>query len=373
MWRVEVGVSARTAALRPITQIAVLATGGFLLAAGDVSAGDLLAASRYALLGAGAGTAVSHLHRLARARPAARRIAAVLARPRLRYGDRDLPDGPGRLEFRGVTAGPLRDVDLVVPEGLTVALVGRPGAGASLLAALAGRLAEPEAGRVLLDGVPLADLSHRALRTAVCHAFARPAPLGRTLQDMIAFGAAGPGDRHGPEPGVVRAAARAAGADGFVRRLPRGYDTPPAEAPLSAGDAQRLGLARAFAHRGRLLIFDDALPGLDTVTGLQVGRAITDELCGRTRIIVARRASTAKRADLVAWLDGGGVRAVDRHDRLWREPDYRSVFQPGPSPAAHPDTRPLSRPGSAPATERAGFGPAAAEPVEARAIRGSGT
>ncbi|MEV4185532.1 ATP-binding cassette domain-containing protein, partial [Streptosporangium canum] len=125
----------------------------------------------------------------------------------------------------------------------------------------------------------------------------------------------------------VRAAARAACADTFVRRLPLGYDTPLEEAPMSGGERQRIGLARAFAHGERLLILDDATSSLDTVTERQVSGALAGELRGRTRLIVAHRVATAAAADRVIWLDGGRVRAYDSHRVLWDDPGYRAVFQ----------------------------------------------
>jgi ATP-binding cassette subfamily B protein len=123
----------------------------------------------------------------------------------------------------------------------------------------------------------------------------------------------------------VEAASRAADAHDFVSRLPLGYDTPLVDAPLSGGEAQRLGLARAW-HASRLLVLDDATSSLDTVTELRISRTLTADGSGRTRLIVTHRAGTAARADLVAWLDAGRLRAVGPHDRLWRDPAYREVF-----------------------------------------------
>ncbi|WP_260867859.1 ABC transporter ATP-binding protein [Streptomyces sp. SAJ15] len=232
---------------------------------------------------------------------------------------------PGTLEMRGVGAVRggrvvLHDVDLWVPGGSSVAVVGRSGSGKSVLAALAGRLADPDRGRVLLDGVPLPELRHDVLRRAVGYAFERPALLGDTLGDTIALGL------DEPPPARVAAAARAACADEFIRLLPGGYATPCAAAPLSGGEAQRLGLARAFAHDGRVLVLDDATSSLDTVTERRVVRALSDPATRRTRLVVAHRAATAARADLVAWLDGGRLRAVAPHAELWRDPSYRAVF-----------------------------------------------
>ncbi|NEA25573.1 ATP-binding cassette domain-containing protein, partial [Actinomadura bangladeshensis] len=140
-----------------------------------------------------------------------------------------------------------------------------------------------------------------------------------------------------PPDARLAEAARAARADGFIRRLPGGYDTPLADAPMSGGELQRMGLARAFAHAGRVLILDDATSSLDTVTEMEITDAVLTRFAGITRLIIAHRASTAARADLVAWLDGGRLRALAPHTTLWRNPDYRAVFtteNPGPGSEA---------------------------------------
>ncbi|MCW2900058.1 MAG: transporter related protein [Streptosporangiaceae bacterium] len=321
-WRVQAGVASRGVLALPLLQVAVLAVAGLELSAGRVTPGQMLAAAQYAGLGAGIGPVITHLGRLARARAGAQRLVEILAQPALRYGTRVLAGGDGRLEFRGVTAGGVLDgVDLVVPGGSALAVVGRSGAGKSLLAALAGRLAEPESGEVLLDGVPLASLKRRELRRAVGYAFERPALFGHTVAEAIGFG---------PVPAAtdrVREAAEAARADTFIRRLPEGYGTALADTPMSGGERQRIGLARAFAHPGRVLLLDDATSSLDTVTELQVSQALFGDLAGRTRVIMAHRAATAARADLVAWLDQGRIRACGPHHDLWRDAAYRSVFQ----------------------------------------------
>ncbi|GAA4229931.1 ATP-binding cassette subfamily B protein [Streptosporangium album] len=323
MWRANARAGVQAGVVVPLLEVAVLGVGGLRLAGGDLTVGELYSAARYVVLGAGLGAALSHINRLARARAAAGRVVELLVeRPRT-YGGRPLPTGPGTLELRGVTAdglGGTGGVDLVVPGGCSVAVVGRSGAGKSLLAALAGRLTDPLSGTVTLDGVPLPGLSPRALRQAVGYAFERPVLIGDTIGDVIGLGLDAPG------PETVRAAARAACADTFVRRLPLGYDTPVEDAPMSGGERQRIGLARAFAHGQRLLVLDDATSSLDTVTERQVSRALAGELRGRTRLIVAHRVATAAAADRVVWLDRGRVRAYDTHRTLWDDPDYRAVF-----------------------------------------------
>nr|WP_180218769.1 ABC transporter ATP-binding protein [Streptomyces albus] len=370
-WRLQGRATAQAAVLVPLLQVAVVAVGGLVLSGGGLSVGGLVAATRYAVLAAGVGTLVGQLNALVRSRTAARRLAEVLAVPPMADGPRMVPGhtpgtGGGRLELCGVWASyggepVLRGVDLVVPGGATVAVVGRSGAGKSLLAAVAGRLTAPDAGRVLLDGTDLAALDRRGLRRAVAFAFARPVLFGETVGDAVAAGlparesgaggvedagdarrergADGPGREKGgrgagrawADDPRVRAAAAAACADGFVRTLPYGYDTPCTRAPLSGGEVQRLGLARAFAHGGRVLILDDATSSLDTVTELRVTRALlgADGGPARTRLIVAHRASTAARADLTAWLDSGRIRAVAPHHELWELPAYRALFADG--------------------------------------------
>lgn len=317
-WRVLASSAAQAAVVGPLVLVAVLGAGGFALAAGRITPGELFAASQYATLGAGLGGLTGVFGRLARARAGAGRVGEVLDVDPVAHGPGVLPGGAGRLEFRGVRvrAGDttlLSNVDLVVPGGAVVAVVGRSGAGKSVLAALAARLCDPADGQVLLDGVPLPSLSHAELRAAVGCAFERPVLVGDTVADAIVPGAAG-----SPE-----AAARAVHAHEFVSRLPHGYDTTLAEAPMSGGERQRLGLARAWPAR-RLLVLDDATSSVDMVTEMRISATLTEG--DRTRLVVTHRRSTAARADLVVWLDRGRVRRYAPHDVLWSDPDYREVF-----------------------------------------------
>ena len=313
-----------------LAQAAVVAVAGVGVAGGRLTPGELLAASRYAVMAAGIGGIIDQLATLSRARASADRLVELLDQPIVRHGRRQLPPGPGALELRGVSAGPpglagtpvIDGLDLVVPGGQVVALVGRSGAGKSLVAALAGRLCDPQQGEVWLDGVPLRQLDRRTLRRAVTYAFERPGLLGETIAAAIGFGA----DQ--PSPERIRRAAAAARADPFIARLPAGYDAVLAETPLSGGEVQRLGLARALAHDARLVILDDATSSLDTATEAQIAAALTVAVEGRTRLIVTHRMATAARADLVAWLDGGRVRACAPHRDLWTDPAYRAIFRP---------------------------------------------
>jgi ATP-binding cassette subfamily B protein len=211
----------------------------------------------------------------------------------------------------------LDGVDLVLPGGAAVALVGRSDAGGSTFVAIAARLRDPDEGQVMLDGVPLTELSHQTLRAAVSGAFECPVLVGETVADAIGLGR---------NRDWVQAAAQVTHAHDFISRLPQGYDTLLAEAPMSRGEVQRLSLARAWGA-GRLLVFDNATSRLDVVTDMQISQTLVDDHRGRTRLIATRRKSAAARADLVVWLEDGRVRAVGPHQRLWNESAYRKVFE----------------------------------------------
>ncbi|WP_372443747.1 hypothetical protein [Streptomyces adelaidensis] len=135
--------------------------------------------------------------------------------------------------------------------------------------------------------------------------------------------------------------------------MPDGYATGLTTAPLSGGETQRVGLARAFVQSGpsgRLLVLDDVTASLDTVTEHHITQVLTGSgpLADRTRLVVTHRASTAARADLVIWLDTGNVRRQGTHRALWTDPGYRAVFRPEPTmregvraePAPRDDARP---------------------------------
>lgn len=326
LWRSQRVAGWRSMLLFAITQSAVLAVAGLGLVQGRLAAGQVLAAATYAALGLGFFSSTQAALALARARGAALRLAAADDLPQPGYGSRDLPPGgPGELVFQRVSVhgenGPvIQELDLIVRGGTELAVVGAAGSGKSVLAALAGRLLDPDAGTVLLDGVPLPQFSRAALRGAVTYAFERPAPVGQSVRDSIALGG---------HPERAEAAARAACADGFIRKLPEGYETPLEHAPFSGGETQRLGLARALASTGeglRVIVLDDATAALDTVTESRVSAAMGRATAGRTRIVVAHRAAAAARADLVAWLDGGRLRALAPHRELWSEPEYRALL-----------------------------------------------
>ncbi|PYC74935.1 ABC transporter ATP-binding protein [Micromonospora arborensis] len=336
-WELLARASARTSAVAPLLNLSVIAVGGYALTTGWLTPGQLVAAVRYAAMGAGLGGVLATLNHLVRSRAGAHRVAELLTQSVAPAGDRPLPPGGGALRLRGVCVHaddgtPILDgIDLDVPAGATVAVVGASGAGKSTLAAVAGRLHDPDGGEVRLDGVPLRNLDPAALRRAVGYAFDRPVLIGATVHDAIGLAlpvdsAVPPADRGPATPAVLRAARMAAVAD-VIDRLPDGYRTALVDTPLSGGEIQRLGLARAFAAE-RLLILDDATSSLDTATEHRITEAVVGRAGERTRLVVTHRTAAAAAADLVAWLDGGRLRGLAPHRQLWADPDYRAVFQP---------------------------------------------
>lgn len=328
MWQVLGRMSVQQALVVPLLQLAVLAVAGALLAQGRITPGQLLAALLYAELGSRLG-ALEPLVQIARSRAGAGRVAEVLAEAPLRYGVAGLPaNGGGHLELRGVTVRvgdrPVLDrVDLDVPAGALIGIVGLTGAGKSVLAGLCSRLQDPDEGEVRLDGVPLPQLGRSELRRAIGFVASQPVLIGDTIRDAIEFGS------EAPAPDAVAAASSAAQADGFISRMPAGYGTALVDAPMSAGELQRMGLARTFAHAERVLVLDDVAASLDTVTDQLIRHVLTTQLAGRTRILVARRASTARAVDTVVWLDTGRLRGLAPHEDLWHDPDYRAIFEGG--------------------------------------------
>ena len=221
-----------------------------------------------------------------------------------------LSSGPGttagEVVFDGVRFGygaatVLPHLDLTIPAGQTVALVGATGAGKSTLARLAARFYDPVAGQVRLDGVPLDRLADPDLRRAVVMVTQESFLFSGSIADNISFGR--------PDAGraEVEAAARAIGAHTFIEALPEGYDTDVRKrgGRLSAGQRQLVSFARAFLADPAVLVLDEATSSLDVPSERLVQRALQTLLADRTALIIAHRLSTVEIADRVLVMDGG--------------------------------------------------------------------
>ncbi len=220
-----------------------------------------------------------------------------------------LPDPQGAVTFdhvrfsyvEGVPVLP--DLHLEVPAGQTLALVGTTGAGKTTLAKLATRFYDPSDGRVLLDGVDLRELSDETLHRAVVMVTQENYLFSGSIADNIRFGRPGAGIEE------VVEAAQALGADGFIRELPKGYDTQVSNrgGVLSAGQRQLVAFARAFLADPAVLILDEATSSLDIPSERLVQRALRTILAGRTALIIAHRLSTVEIADRVLVMEHGQI------------------------------------------------------------------
>jgi ABC-type multidrug transport system fused ATPase/permease subunit len=206
----------------------------------------------------------------------------------------------------------LSDVDLVVPPGQTVALVGATGAGKSTFAKLVARFYDPTSGRVTVDGVDLREVRAASLRSQMGIVPQEAFLFSGTIADNIAFGRA---DATREE---VEAAARATGAMDFVARLEHGLDTEVGErgVQLSAGQRQLVAFARALVADPRILILDEATSNVDLHTEGRIEVALRRLLAGRTAIVIAHRLSTIRQAGRIVVLDGGRVIEQGTHDEL---------------------------------------------------------
>ena len=206
----------------------------------------------------------------------------------------------------------LRDVDLVIPPGQTVALVGSTGAGKSTLAKLVARFYDPTQGRVLVDGHDLRDVTERSLRSQLGIVPQEGFLFSGTVEENIAFG------RPAATRADVERAARAVGAHEWVERLPRGYDTEVGErgGALSAGQRQLVAFARAAVADPRILILDEATSNVDVHTEGRIEHGLRRLLAGRTSVVIAHRLSTIRRAGRIVVLDGGRIVEEGTHDEL---------------------------------------------------------
>jgi ABC-type multidrug transport system fused ATPase/permease subunit len=206
----------------------------------------------------------------------------------------------------------LGGIDLHVPAGQTVALVGETGAGKSTLAKLVARFYDPQRGRVLVDGHDLRDLRAQALRRRLGIVPQEGFLFSGTVRENIAFG------RPGASDSEIRAAAAAVGAEEFIGRLPDGFETEVGErgVHLSAGQRQLVAFARALLAEPRILILDEATSNVDVRTERVIERGLERLLAGRTAIVIAHRLSTIRRAGRIVVLEHGGVVETGTHDEL---------------------------------------------------------
>jgi ABC-type multidrug transport system fused ATPase/permease subunit len=206
----------------------------------------------------------------------------------------------------------MRDVDLVVPPGQTLALVGATGAGKSTFAKLVSRFYDPQIGTVRIDGHDLRDLSQRALRRHLGIVPQEGFLFSGTVRENIAFG------RPDASEEEIEAAAATVGATDFIAALPDGLDTEVGERgiQLSAGQRQLVAFARALLAEPSILILDEATSNVDVRTEKVIERGLERLLAGRTAIVIAHRLSTIRRAGKIVVLEGGRIAESGTHEEL---------------------------------------------------------
>lgn len=225
-----------------------------------------------------------------------------------------------RIEFRNVSFayGPEKEVlsgiDLVVPRGATVALVGPSGAGKTTLVDLLPRFYDCTAGEILIDGHPVKELNINSLRSQFGLVSQNCILFNDTVAANIAFGAEGYTEEQ------IREAARVAHADEFIDQLPEGYNTTIGDRGLnlSGGQRQRLSIARAVLRGTPILLLDEATSALDSEAEVAVQQGLEALMRGRTSIVIAHRLSTIRHADLIAVMEGGRIVERGTHEELMR-------------------------------------------------------
>ncbi|MFE7276686.1 ABC transporter ATP-binding protein [Streptomyces sp. NPDC057623] len=297
----------------------VVLVGGRLAARGDIGLGELVTSVALALFLIGPLSEFSWVNaELAQGRASAARIADVLGAGHAVSPGPPASEGAvlrtveGRLRLRGLSYGPLREVDLDIAPGETVGVVAADPADASALLRCLGRRADPEAGAVELDGTELTALGLAELRTALLVAEHDADLFEGTLLDNVTAAA------HTRTGAPVIAAVAASGTDEVVRTLPDGLDTAVTARghSLSGGQRQRVALARALAADAPVLVLHEPATAVDAVTEARIAAGIRDVRAGRTTLLVTSSPALLAVTDRVVLLDGGEVAASGGHEQL---------------------------------------------------------
>jgi ATP-binding cassette subfamily B protein len=322
------------------TIIAVMWFGGHMVYAGTLEVGKLSTYFTYITQIMMSLMMVSMIFMMmTRSVACAKRIVEVLDETPAISDDRAVTDGGvpaavqnGAIDFDHVsfkysTESPewiLNDVDLHIPSGATVGILGGTGSGKTSLVSLIPRLYEATEGTVSVGGRPVAEYTMAHLRDAVSVVLQKNTLFSGTIRENLLWG-----DPNATEEDLWNAC-RAACADEFLERMPDGLDTDLGQGGVnvSGGQKQRLCIARAILKKPRVLILDDSTSAVDTATDAKIRSAFANELKDTTKLIIAQRVTSVCEADIILVMDGGKVVAQGRHEELMKTCDiYREVYQ----------------------------------------------
>lgn len=321
-------------ALMYIVVAVILLVGSVEVSGGGATPGNIMAAITYTTqLLNGILMLVMLFQNISRGLASWKRVKEVL------HSEPELKDGSfngetpirGEIEFRDVSfaypgGGPtvLEHIHLTIHKGETVAVMGATGCGKTSLINLISRFYDVTEGAVLVDGVDVREYQQQALRKKVAVALQKSELFSAQIRENIAWGAPKATEDE------IRAAAVTAQADDFISATPDGYNTVVAERgmSLSGGQKQRLSIARAVLTSSEILIFDDSTSALDLKTEANLYKALQEADPERTKIIIAQRIASVRRADRIVVLENGRISACGSHEELMRScPIYQDIYQ----------------------------------------------
>ena len=320
-----------------ITIIAIAWFGGNMLIRSTLTAGNLTAFITYIIQILMSLVMMTMIFvALSRAMASGRRISEVLdeetdIKDNESEEAKDITVRNGEVEFRNVSfryyknsdAKVLDNINLTIPAGKTVGIIGSTGSGKSTLVSMIARLYDADEGEVLVDGVNVKDYKLYNLREGIGFVLQKNLLFSGTIKDNLLWGNFEASDEE------IKEMASYAQADNFITSFENGYDTVIEQGGtnVSGGQKQRLCIARALLKKPKILVLDDSTSAVDTATEKRIREAFANELQGSTKIIIAQRISSVKDSDMIVVLDDGRVTGVGTHDELIENnPEYQEIY-----------------------------------------------
>ncbi|MGM9935791.1 MAG: ABC transporter ATP-binding protein [Candidatus Ornithomonoglobus sp.] len=320
-------------ALMYMVVIIILFTGFFQVGSGATTPGAIMAAITYTTqLLNGILMLVMLFQNISKGAASWKRVKEVLdSEPELKDGSFDgNTDAAGTIEFRNVSfAFPgsdqnvLNGINLKINKGETIAVMGATGCGKTAFVSLIPRFYDVTEGEILVDGVDVRQYRQKALRDKIAITLQKSELFSTTIRENISWGDPDAGDEE------IRVATKIAQADEFIATTPKKYDTMVAERgmSLSGGQKQRMSISRAVLKKAEILIFDDSTSALDLKTEANLYAALNEFRSESTKIIIAQRIASVRRADRIVVLNNGGIEACGTHEELLKSSKtYQDIY-----------------------------------------------